>query len=113
MFDRNDIEQNKNIVLITAIFQCVPGLSILFFLPLICCKDSEFGKFYANQGLLIFIIDVILGIVAGVLALIPIIRLLSTLVFIPKILLALLNAYNVYKEEKKELPYIGHITLIK
>ena len=40
-----DIEDNKVIAALAY---------IIFFLPLIVAKDSEFGKFHANQGLIYF-----------------------------------------------------------
>ena len=52
-FDQNDVEQNKTIVLLTAVLQIFIG--ILFFLPLVCCQGSAYGKFYANQGLLLLL----------------------------------------------------------
>jgi hypothetical protein len=41
VFDQADIEKNKTMA----------GLAyLLFFLPLVACPDSPFGRFHANQG---------------------------------------------------------------
>ncbi|KJR49239.1 hypothetical protein UF75_0317 [Desulfosporosinus sp. I2] len=47
--DPSDIEQNKTMAALAY---------FLFFLPLIACKDSQYGRFYANQGLLVLILSV-------------------------------------------------------
>lgn len=44
-FDPNDVSSNKVIVIISLLF------GILFFLPLVACPQSYYGRFYANQGL--------------------------------------------------------------
>lgn len=102
MFDQADIEKNKNIVLLTAILQIF--IPIIFFLPLVCCKDSEYGKFYANQGLLLLLAEIICGII-------PIIGWIAAIaVFV----FAIMNAVNASKGLKKGIPLIGDkITIIK
>lgn len=66
-FAAEDIERNK----------VVAGLSyfgILFFLPLVAAPDSRFGKFHANQALVLLLAGVVgaisLGIISVVLTLI-------------------------------------------
>ncbi len=49
IFDPADIEKNKTIA----------GLAyVLFFLPLIACPDSKFGRFHANQALLLVLVSI-------------------------------------------------------
>lgn len=43
-YDTQDIQSNK-------VWAVLAYLGILFFLPLVACKDSRFGKFHANQDL--------------------------------------------------------------
>lgn len=45
-------------------------VGILFFLPLAICPDSKYGRFHANQGLVLFIVDMIVGVVGAVFAVI-------------------------------------------
>lgn len=107
-FDQNDIEQNKSMVLLAAILQIFIG--ILFFLPLVCCKDSPYGKFYANQGLLIFLIS----IAASVVLIIPILGWIACPVIgIADLVFAIMNAVNASKGIRKGIPILGGIELIK
>lgn len=49
-FDSADIEKNKT----------MGGLAyILFAIPLIACPDSKFGRFHANQSLLLLIVNLV------------------------------------------------------
>ncbi|MDE6591635.1 MAG: hypothetical protein K2K57_01045 [Oscillospiraceae bacterium] len=59
-FDPNDVNRNKALVIISLIF------SILFFLPLVACPDSRYGRFFANQGLLLFILSAAAGVVGRI-----------------------------------------------
>ena len=64
-FSKEEIEKNK----------VVCGLAyipILFWLPLVAgTKGSKYCKFHSNNGLLLLILDVVLGIVSSLLGLIP------------------------------------------
>ena len=61
-FSRQDMQQNK----------IKAGLGYLvFFLPLILCKDSKLGRHCANQGLLLLIVAVLASGLLGILAGIP------------------------------------------
>lgn len=102
-FDRTDIDQNK-------VIAALAYFGILFFLPLIACPDSKFGRFHANQGLILLICSVI----GGFLNIIPILgniasAIIGLIVFI-FFLYGLINTLNGYA---KELPYVGGILIIK
>ena len=56
-FHPDDIERNKGISLVAY---------ILFFVPLLAAPDSRFARFHANQGLIIFIVSLILNIMRGI-----------------------------------------------
>lgn len=59
-FAPDDINTNKGIAAVA----CIPAL---FWLPLVTnSKDSPFAKFYANQGLILLILGVALGIVNAI-----------------------------------------------
>lgn len=58
-YDKTDIEQNKVICAVSYIY-------ILFFLPLVACPNSRFGKFHANQALILLIASAILSVAGGV-----------------------------------------------
>ena len=107
-FDQSDIEQNRSMVLLAAILQIFFG--VLFFLPLVCCKDSPYGKFYANQGLLIFLIS----IATYVVIIIPVLGWIAApIIGIANLVFAILNAINANKGVRKGIPLLGGIELIK
>lgn len=102
IFDQVDIEKNKTIA----------GLAIIiFFLPLIICPDSKYGRFFANQGLLLFILGVGGSII---LSLIPIIGwLLLPFFSIAVLVLGIIGLVNGLSGKAKEIPLIGKFRLLK
>ncbi len=102
VIDPGDIEQNKTMA----------GLAyILFFLPLLACPDSQFGKFHANQALLLLLLGFGGSIVLTV---IPIIGWLLLPIFALGVLvLAIIGLLNGFNGKVKELPLIGKFRLIK
>lgn len=100
-FDPQDIEANKTMSMLAY---------ILFFLPLVACKDSAFGKFHANQGLLVWI----LFIVSSIIGIIPILgTIVSMVLYVVGVIFVILGIVNTSKGLAKPLPIIGGITLIK
>lgn len=101
-FETEDIEKNKTMA----------GLAyILFFLPLIACPDSPYGKFHANQGLLLLIVSI-----AGttILTIIPLIGWVLLPVFGLVILIfAIMGLVNGFQGKAKRLPLFGKYTIIK
>lgn len=43
-------------------------LGILFLIPLLAHKDNPFSKYHARQGMVLFFVEIILGILWGILA---------------------------------------------
>jgi uncharacterized membrane protein len=112
-FDPEDIEKNKTIA----------GLAyFIFFLPLVACPDSRFGKFHANQALVlllfcfgasiaIMILSVVLGFIPFVgWAIVGILWLAFCLLAMVLVVIGLLNGLN---GNAKELPVIGQLRLLK
>jgi len=52
-FDTNDVEENK-------VFAALSYLGILVLVPLLVKKDSKFAMEHAKQGLVLFIIEIVL-----------------------------------------------------
>lgn len=100
-FDPGDIEKNKTMA----------GLAyIIFFLPLIACPDSKFGRYHANQGLLLLILGFAGSII---LSMIPIIGwLLLPLFSLFILVLAIMGLVNGLGGKVKELPLIGKYKLL-
>ena len=100
--EQADIDQNKTMA----------GLAyIIFFLPLLVCPDSRFGRFHANQGLLLLL----LGFVGSfILTIIPIIGWILLPFFgIGVLILVVMGLINGFNGKVKELSLIGHFRLIK
>ncbi len=101
-FDPADIEKNKTMA----------GLAyLLFFLPLVVCPDSPFGRFHANQGLLLLILGAAGSIILTLITIIgwilmPIFGIFVFVLFV----IGLINGLN---GKAKELPLIGKFKLIK
>lgn len=112
----------------TKIIAGVGYLGILFIIPLIMAgqdqykKDASFLKYHANQGLVLLITEIALGIIVGFI--IPIFfamlspmfflfSFLSMAVWIVGLIFLILGFMNAMNGEKKPLPVIGGITIIK
>ncbi|MCL2740285.1 MAG: hypothetical protein FWE47_03750 [Oscillospiraceae bacterium] len=96
---------------------------LIFFIPLLTGdhKKSEFVKFHCNQGTVLFIASLILmvgwNILAAVLTvtivLIPIVILVSGLIWLVPTIFAILGIINVCKGKMEKLPIVGNYTVIK
>ncbi len=106
-FEQSDVEQNKTIVMLTCVIEII--IPIIFFLPLVACKDSAYGKYYANQCFLLFICDV----AAGILTRIRIISYAGWLIGVVLLIFGILNAVNANSGARKGIPLIGSIEIFK
>lgn len=111
-FEQSDLQKNR----------ALGGLGyLIFFLPLIACPESRYGRHCANQGLIFWIFWVAYGIVFS---------LLSNLFWIPVVgflfqavlwlcwfaVLALEIYYTVLavsKGDAREIPFVGSYRIIK
>jgi uncharacterized membrane protein len=101
-FTPEDIEGNK----------VMAGLAyILFFLPLVVCPDSPFGRYHANQGLLLLLLGMGGSVV---LSIIPVIGwILLPFFALGVFILAIIGLINGLTGKAKALPIIGKYQLIK
>ncbi len=109
-FDPEDIAANKSVAAVA----CIP---CLFWIPLVTAnKDSKFAKFYSNQGLLLLIGGIVLGILSAVLApifgYIPAIgKFLGALIsFICRITPTVAFVYEIIaalQSKAKPIPFVG------
>jgi len=104
----DDIEKNKTMA----------GLAyFLFFLPLVACPDSKFGRYHANQGLLFLILWVagwiVTSIIRVILRYVPFLpSLISLIIYIPILAIGILGLINGFSGKAKDLPLIGHLRII-
>lgn len=101
-FTQEDIESSK----------VMAGLAyILFFLPLLACPDSPYGRYHANQGLLLLLLGLGGSII---LSIIPIIGWILLPFFgIAVFIIAVIGLINGFTGKAKPLPIIGKYQIIK
>ncbi len=100
-YDSTDVEANKIMAALAY---------LLFFLPLIVCPGSRFGKFHANQGLTLFIVS---AVGSAVIRFIPLLgRFISPLYSLAILILAIVGAVNALNGRAEPLPVIGTYTLL-
>ncbi|HIZ83846.1 MAG TPA: hypothetical protein H9668_05455 [Firmicutes bacterium] len=101
--DPADVSKNK-------VFAILSYFGILFILPLLCCKDSAYGRFHANQGLLLFLMEA----VAAVLGLIPLVGwIISLILYLCILVFFILGLVSAAQGTMTPLPLLGSIRIIK
>ena len=114
-FDFRDIENNK-------ILSAISYIGILFFIPLVAAPNSRFGKFHANQSLLLLISSVLVRILSGAFSLFlnilpwsvyKILKLIPSLLALAIFVAFVYGFVNALSGKAKEIPVIGSIKIIK
>jgi len=111
-FDPYDVQQNKTISLLSY-------LGILFLIPLLARPQSKYARFHVNQGIVLFITNIIIGILRGILNAIagdsvlslPV-SLISAAAGILVLVLMVMGIVNAVGGKAKELPLIGGIRIL-
>lgn len=100
-----DLEQVK-------VMAALAYLGILFFLPLVTNPESKFGKFHANQGLLLLITGLVINTLGTFL---PVIGwfIILPLGWIFVMVLFIMGIVNALNKKMTRLPLIGNFDLIK
>ena len=103
------------------VFAILAYIGILVLIPIFAAKDNKFARYHANQGLILFIGEIIYAIIYQVVAylvlasfwglywLVTILGLVG-LVFL---IFAILGIVNAASGKTKELPVIGGIQILK
>lgn len=108
-FLKSDIEKNK--------YKAGLGY-LIFFLPLILCKDSKLGRHCANQGLLLLIASGLISALLGVFTVIPLIGwIFSIAAGLARFVLLLIGILCFLQlttnDRAPEIPYIGGFRIIQ
>ena len=102
-YEESDIEATKIISLFAY-------LGILFLIPLLAAKDSKFARFHANQGIVLFICSLIIGVIS----IIPILGwIVGAVGGVAILILAVIGIINAVGGKAKELPLIGKYRILK
>lgn len=112
--DPADVEQNKVMAILAYI-------GILVFVPIFAAPQSKFARFHANQGLTLFIFEVVYGVIMSVLGATvgkipvagPITLTICGLVSLIWLILMICGIINAVNGKAKELPVLGNIHLMK
>ena len=112
--DKADMNSNKAMAIISY-------LGFLFLIPLFAAKNSRFAQFHVKQGLVLFIFEIIIAIAASIITAIsrvlfsvflwPIAIILGIIAGILSILplpFIIIGIVNAATGRAKELPLIGH-----
>ncbi|MDO5015523.1 MAG: zinc ribbon domain-containing protein [Eubacteriales bacterium] len=110
-FTKNDRESNRGLALLSYI-------PLLFLVPMLAGKESPYARFHASQGLLMFIIGLIIWAIKGVfyfLWLIPVLRIILSVIYsilsIVWLLLTLYLLVTTSQAKAMKLPGIGGVEL--
>lgn len=110
--EQTDIDTNK-------IYGILSYIGFLFIIPLLAAKDSKFAKFHANQGLVVFLAQLILGAASGAIcALLAAIHLGALAALVGPLISLISLAYSVMgivfsaQGKAKELPLIGKFHIL-
>ena len=110
--DPEDAEKNK-------VMGILAYLWILCLVPILAAKDSPFAKYHANQGLVLFLLEVVLWITISVLSVVftmiglGFICFFLGLIHLVPLVLLILGIINAAAGKCVPLPVIGGIKLLK
>lgn len=119
-FDPADVAQNKAMGILSYF-----GLLVL--IPLLAAKNSKYARFHANQGLILFLAEVCIGIVSwivpsiflgiwyvgGIYYLVKALNIIFKLLDLACLGLSIYGIVNAAQGKKQELPVIGKFRLVK
>lgn len=101
-YSQEDISSNK-------VFAVLAYFGILCLVPIFAAKDSKYAAFHANQGLVLFIFEII----CAVLCAIPVVGWIVGIIGeLGGLVLAILGIVNAAQGKAKELPVIGKYKII-
>jgi len=83
----------------------------------LCAGDREGAKFHLNQSLVLWLAELVLGVIAYIAGYIPVVGIIVSLVVgvceIALFVFWIMGLVNAIKEEEKPLPLIGGIQILK
>ncbi|MCM1495187.1 MAG: zinc ribbon domain-containing protein [Bacteroides sp.] len=119
IFDTSEISVEEEDVNANKVYGILSYIGFLFIIPLLAVKDSRFAKFHANQGLVVFLAQVIINAASSaVCALLSAIHLgamaaiLGPLLSLVSLALSVIGIINAAQGKAKELPVIGKFHIL-
>lgn len=105
-FNAQEIEEGK-------LLSIIGYLGILFLVPMLALPNNRFARFHANQGLVLFIGYIAVGIIVTILDQFPIIWLFAWILYFVPLVLMVLGMITAGSGRAKTLPLIGNFQLVK
>lgn len=110
--EKGMIKMNSN----SKVFSVLSYFGILWIIGLIAAPQDSFVRFHVNQGLVLFLLGIIVGAANFIFGFIPVIRWIASLLLgvvgIFCFVLAIIGIVNAAQGKTKPLPLIGGITLL-
>lgn len=117
----NTGNSNQNDQSNTILFSILSYIGILWLIPLLVEKNDKVVRFHVNQGLVLFIFDIIgsiaVGILSAIFVFIPVISFLGVVIAslfgILCFVLMIIGIVNAANKSEKPLPIIGKFQVLK
>ena len=112
---------NQNDQSNTILFSILSYIGILWLIPLLVEKNDKVVRFHVNQGIVLFIFDIIgsiaVGILSAIFVFIPVISFLGVVIAslfgILCFVLMIIGIVNAANKSEKPLPIIGKFQVLK
>jgi len=106
-YAEQDIKDNKMMALLSYI-------GLLWLIPIFAAKESAYAQYHVNQGIVLTIAGIVVGIASFVITLIPIVGwIVGPIVSLIPLAYMILGIINVCDGKAKELPFIGKYRILK
>ena len=117
----NTGNSNQNDQSNTILFSILSYIGILWLIPLLVEKNDKVVRFHVNQGIVLFIFDIIgsiaVGILSAIFVFIPVISFLGVVIAslfgILCFVLMVIGIVNAANKSEKPLPIIGKFQILK
>ena len=105
-FDPQDIENNK-------VFAALAYLGVLVLVPILAAKDSKYAMYHANQGLILFIAQIVLSVIVSIIISISsILGFISGIFNLIVLVVQIIGLVNAIQGRAKELPIVGKYRIL-
>ena len=115
-YSQQDIDQNK-------IMGILSYFGILVLIPIFAAKESPFARFHANQGLVLLVAGILVGMATSLVGMLfglihidvltVLWNIVSWLIRVAMFALMILGIVNAASGKAKELPLIGNFRILK
>lgn len=92
----------------TKVLAAIGYISILCLVPLLLARESKYAQYHAKQGLVLFVVELVVMFVSMIFGWIPVIGWLAVFVmYISVLILAIVGIIKALQGEMWEMPLIG------